>query len=333
MKSPQTIPPPAQPPTAGQPPAVDVQGLERSFRGTVALAGVDLSVPQGSIFGLVGLNGAGKTTLIRHLIGSLKAHQGKVRVLGHDPVADPEGVLKRIGYLTEEDSLPKWMRVGELIDFTRALYPTWDNAYATELCDLFSLARSTKLRSLSKGQRARAGLLVAIAHRPELLILDEPSSGLDPIARRDILEAIIRTVSDDGRTVLFSSHLLDEVDRVCDHIAVMHDGRIIETTTTESIATDYAEIICRPKSAWSSPPSIQGVWGWQSSGQEWSAAAQRDRLESPEISSEIGLIQTRPMSLERWFAARVGRGGDGTSHPSPSAPNSVAKDSEAPNHV
>jgi ABC-2 type transport system ATP-binding protein len=208
--------------------AVDVQSLGRSFRGKPALVDVKLQVPTGTVFGLVGLNGSGKTTLIRHLIGSLKAQSGHVRVLGDDPVTDPEGVLKRVGYLTEEDSLPKWMKVGELIDFTRAIYPTWDDAYAAELCELFSLSRSMKLQSLSKGGRARAGLLAAIAHRPQLLVLDEPSSGLDPIARRDILEAIIRTINDDGRTVLFSSHLLDEVDRVCDRVALMHDGRIVE---------------------------------------------------------------------------------------------------------
>ncbi|MCG8648496.1 MAG: ABC transporter ATP-binding protein, partial [Pirellulales bacterium] len=204
--------------------AVDVRNLSRTFRGKRALKSVSLQIPVGSIFGLVGLNGAGKTTLIRHLIGSLKPQQGTVAVLGEDPVLGIETALKKIGYLTEEDSLPKWMRVGDLVDFTRAVYPTWDDAYAHELCDTFALSRSTKLSELSKGQRARAGLLVAIAHRPELLILDEPSGGLDQLARSDILEAVIRTINEDGRTVLFSSHLLDEVDRVCDSIALVHDG-------------------------------------------------------------------------------------------------------------
>ncbi|TWU55710.1 ABC transporter ATP-binding protein [Rubripirellula reticaptiva] len=285
--------------------AVEVEGLSRSFRGKVALENVSLAVPSGTVFGLVGLNGAGKTTLIRHLIGSLAAKQGRVRVLGEDPVADPEGVLKRVGYLTEEDSLPKWIRVGELIDFTRAIYPTWDQAYATELCDLFSLSRSTKLSALSKGGRARAGLLVAIAHRPQLLILDEPSSGLDPIARRDILEAIIRTVNDDGRTVLFSSHLLEEVDRVCDHVALMHDGQIIETTTSNQLSSEYIEIVCRFERSVSAPPSISGVFGWQASGGEWSAAAKLDQFDRNAFLSAHELIETRPLSLERWFSARV----------------------------
>ncbi len=288
-------------------PAVQVEGLCRSFRGKMALDDINLTVPTGTIYGLVGLNGAGKTTLIRHLIGSLAAKQGRVRILGQDPVEDPENALKRVGYLTEEDSLPKWIRVGELIDFTRAIYPTWDQAYAAELCELFSLSRSTKLSALSKGGRSRAGLLVAIAHRPELLILDEPSSGLDPIARRDILEAIIRTINDDGRTVLFSSHLLDEVDRVCDHIALMHEGRIIETTTSTELSSRYVELVCRRTSSTSIPPAIHGTFGWQTRGDEWSAAVKLDRVDRGRLASIEGFVETRPLSLERWFAARVHR--------------------------
>ncbi len=286
--------------------AVDVVNLSRSFRGKRALDDVCLQIPVGSIYGLVGLNGAGKTTLIRHLIGSLKAQHGSVRVLGDDPVRDPEGVLKRVGYLTEEDSLPKWMRVGDLIDFTRAIYPTWDDAYAASLCETFSLTRRTRLQSLSKGQRARAGLLVAIAHRPELLVLDEPSSGLDPIARSDILEAIIRTISEDGRTVLFSSHLLDEVDRVCDSIALMHEGRIIDSLTSEQLDVRYREIVCRPLHVWREPPSIDGFFGWKKSGQEWSVVASNQTLGMQQLRESCHVIDDRQVSLSRWFEARVG---------------------------
>ncbi len=257
-----------------QPPAVQIKNLSRTFRGQKALDDASLTIPTGSIFGLVGLNGAGKTTLIRHIVGLLRPLHGTVEVLGSDPIADPEVFLKRIGYLTEEDSLPTWMRIGELIDFTRAIYPSWDDAYAKDLCEMFGLSRATRLRSLSKGQRARAGLLAAIAHRPELLVLDEPSRGLDPIARSDILEAIIRTISEDGRTVLFSSHLLDEVDRVCDTVALMHEGRIIETLTVEHLEAHYSEIICRPSEAWTSPPTHAGVFGWRKTGDEWSAVVE-----------------------------------------------------------
>ena len=287
--------------------AVDVRDLSRSFRGTKALSDVSLQIPVGSIFGLIGLNGAGKTTLIRHLIGALRPQTGRVRVLGEDPIRDPEGVLREIGYLSEEDSLPTWMKVGSLMDFCRALYPSWDDAYATELCDTFGLTRGTALKGLSKGQRARAGLLVAIAHRPKLLILDEPSSGLDPIARRDILEAIIRTINQDGRTVLFSSHLLEEVDRVCDSIALMREGRIIQTMTIVQIENRYCEIICRPDQNWDAAPSTAGALGWHRLDREWSAVIDTNQIDpaSPQITSDLAVIETRDITLARWFAAHA----------------------------
>jgi len=179
------------------------------------------------VYGLVGANGAGKTTLIKHILGLLKTETGSVRVFGRDPVADPVGVLSRIGYLSEDNDLPGWMRVDELMRYTRAFYPDWDEVYAEELRTTFALDPASKIRTLSKGQKARAGLLVALAYRPELLVLDEPSSGLDPIVRRDILGAVIRTIADEGRTVLFSSHLLDEVEDVADHVTMIKEGKIL----------------------------------------------------------------------------------------------------------
>jgi ABC-2 type transport system ATP-binding protein len=132
-----------------------------------------------------------------------------------------------VGYLSEENDLPAWMRVGDLIRYTRAFYPSWDDDYAEELRHAFGLDPSARIRDLSRGQKARAGLTVALAHRPELLVLDEPSSGLDPIVRRDILGAVLRTTAGEGRTVLFSSHLLDEVEEVADHVIMISEGRIL----------------------------------------------------------------------------------------------------------
>ena len=206
---------------------IRVPELTRRFGATTALASVSLSLPRGAVYGLVGANGAGKTTLIKHILGLLRADSGSVRVFGLDPVADPVGVLSRIGYLSEENDIPGWMRVEELIRYSRAFYPAWDDAYAEELRDRFALDPTARIGTLSKGQRARAGLLIALAYRPELLVLDEPSSGLDPIVRRDILGAVIRTVADEGRTVFFSSHLLDEVEQVADHVTMISHGRIV----------------------------------------------------------------------------------------------------------
>ncbi|MGV3483950.1 MAG: ABC transporter ATP-binding protein [Planctomycetaceae bacterium] len=286
--------------------AIEVDHLSCWFRQGEALHDVCLSIPVGSVFGLVGLNGAGKTTLIRHLIGGLRPQRGRVRVLGEDPAAVPEVVLNRIGYVAEEDALPRWMTVGELIDFMRALYKGWDDQHCHDLMEMFGLSRSQRLADLSKGGRARAGLLIAIAHRPELLILDEPSYGLDPIARQDILEAIVRTASDEGRTVLFSSHLLDEVARVCDTVAVLCEGRLLESISMESLPERYAEAIVDGEFA-SLPGG--GLFGWQHRGREWSVAIDRTIYPNDEaihkVLSTANVRQLRPISLERWFQARV----------------------------
>ena len=208
-------------------PAIQLANLSRRFGQKTALDGVTLSLPRGVVYGLVGANGAGKTTIIRHILGLLRAESGTVRVFGLDPVAEPVAVLSRIGYLSEENDLPVWMRVDELIRYTRAFYAAWDDAYADDLRRAFGLDPTARIRDLSRGQKARAGLIAALAHRPELLVLDEPSSGLDPIVRRDILGAVLRTVAQEGRTVLFSSHLLEEVEEVADHVIMISEGRIL----------------------------------------------------------------------------------------------------------
>jgi len=207
-------------------PIIALTNVTRRFGATMALSSVTLSLPRGGVYGLVGANGAGKTTLIKHILGLLRAEQGSVRVFGLDPVADPVGVLSRIGYLSEDRDLPTWMRVDELMKYSRALYPGWDDGYAEELRQAFALDANARIKTLSKGQKARLGLLVALAYRPELLVLDEPSSGLDPVVRRDILAAIMRTIAHEGRTVLFSSHLLDEVEQVADHVTMINEGRV-----------------------------------------------------------------------------------------------------------
>lgn len=218
---------------------IEVSELTRRFGAKTALDAVSLSLPRGAVYGLVGANGAGKTTLIKHILGLLRPESGSVRVFGLDPVADPVAVLSRIGYLSEENDLPGWMAVDELIRYSRAFYAAWDDAYAEELRQAFSLDLTAAIRNLSKGQKARAGLLVALAHRPELLLLDEPSSGLDPIVRRDILGAVIRTIADEGRTVLFSSHLLEEVEQVADHVTMINHGKIVLSASLDAIRESH----------------------------------------------------------------------------------------------
>src|SRR3954465_3264823 len=216
-------------------PVIDVSQLSRRFDTKTALDAVTLTIPRGAVYGLVGANGAGKTTLIKHILGLLRAQSGSVRIFGLDPVADPVGALSRIGYLSEENDLPGGMRVEELIRYSRAFRPSWDDNYADELRESFALDPAAKIKNLSKGQKARVGILIALAYRPDLLVLDEPSSGLDPIVRRDILGAIIRTIAHEGRTVLFSSHLLEEVEQVADHVTMINKGRIVLSAPLEDI--------------------------------------------------------------------------------------------------
>lgn len=290
------------------PPAVDIQHLSRRFGDKLALDDVSLVVPRGGVFGLIGGNGAGKTTLLRHMLGLLKAHTGSVSVFGLDPVQQPVGVLSRVGYLSEDRDLPNSMRVGQLMRYTQAFYPTWDAGYAEELREAFDLDPKARVYNLSRGQRARAGLLVALAYRPDLLILDEPSSGLDPVVRRDILGAIIRTIADEGRTVLFSSHLLDEVERVADRIAIIHRGRIMLTSTVEELKETHRRLTLRFSQPQPEPPTLVGMLSCSGRGQEWSYVCSGDARQIRQAAEAIGadVVDESSLSLDEIFVTRVG---------------------------
>ncbi len=287
---------------------VRVEELTRRFGARVALDGVSLNVPRGIVFGLVGANGAGKTTLIKHILGLLRPTSGSVRVFGRDPVADPVGVLAQIGYLSEEPDLPGWMRVAELLRYTRAFYPGWDDAYAERLRRDFELDPAARVKHLSKGQRARAGLLIALAYRPALLILDEPSSGLDPIVRRDIMEAIVRAIAEDGRTVLFSSHLLHEVERVADRVAMLNKGRLVFNSALDDVKETHRWLTLRFTEARPRPPALAGVLSWDGSGREWTALCQGRLGELRQAAAAAGaaVVDERVPSLDEIFVAQAG---------------------------
>ena len=291
---------------------ITVSELTRRFGARTALASVSLSVTRGAVHGLVGANGAGKTTLIKHILGLLRAQNGSVRVFGLDPVADPVGVLSRIGYLSEEKDLPGWMRVDELIRYSRAFYPAWDDMYAEELHQTFALDPTTKIRNLSRGQKAQAGLLIALAHRPELLVLDEPSSGLDPIVRRDILGAIIRTIASEGRTVLFSSHLLEEVEQVADHVTMIDQGRIAQSGPMEALKESYRCVTVRFAESRPRPPDVAGVLCWDGGEREWTAVVHGDlgELEGAVATWGGRIVAERAPSLDELFIAHFGAPAD-----------------------
>jgi ABC-2 type transport system ATP-binding protein len=287
---------------------INVSELTRRFGTRTALASVSLTVTRGVVHGLVGENGAGKTTLIKHILGLLRAEGGSVRVFGMDPVADPVAVLSRIGYLSEENDLPGWMRVDELIRYSRAFYPAWDDVYSEQLRQTFDLDPPTKIRNLSRGQRARAGLLIALAYRPELLVLDEPSSGLDPIVRRDILGAIIRTVANEGRTVLFSSHLLEEVEQVADQVTMISQGRIAQSAPLEVLKESYRCVTVRFAESRPRPPMAAGVLHWDGGGREWTAVVRHGsgELEAAVVGCGGQFVAERVPSLDEIFVAHVG---------------------------
>jgi ABC-2 type transport system ATP-binding protein len=284
-----------------------ITALSRRFGNKTALDNVSLYIPRGSVFGLVGENGAGKTTLIKHILGLLAAETGSVRVFDLDPVANPVGVLSRVGYLSEFRDLPVWMRVNELIRYTRAFYPGWDDQYAEELRRQFGLDPATRVKNLSQGQQAKAGLLIALAYRPELLVLDEPSSGLDPVVRRDILEAIIRTVAEEGRTVLFSSHLLDEVERVSDQLAMIHQGRLVLCGPLDQIKAAHRRLLIRFPTPLKAPPNFAQALNVSGNGRDWTVLSNGGKAELASSIAALGgsIVDEQMASLDEIFVARA----------------------------
>jgi len=206
---------------------VNVRNLSRDFKTKKALDDVSITLEPGKVYGLMGENGAGKSTLIKHIIGALQPQAGTVKVFGKSPAQNPMEVLSEIGYLSEDRDLPMWMRGQELLNYTAAFFHNWDMDYARKLMNKFHIDPQIKIKNMSRGEKARIGLITALSHRPKLLVLDEPSSGLDVSVRYDILSEVVRSVADSGRTILFSSHLLDEVERVTDDVIMIHQGKKI----------------------------------------------------------------------------------------------------------
>jgi ABC-2 type transport system ATP-binding protein len=284
---------------------IDIRNLSRHFGNKAALHDVTLQIPRGKVFGVVGENGAGKTTLIKHILGLLKAKQGSVSVFGMNPVQQPRNVLSRIGYLSEQPDYPEWMTVTQFITYMAAFYKTWDHRYAAELLDMMSVDPAKKIGELSKGQQARVGLCVAQAHRPELLLLDEPSSGLDPVARNEILSAVIRAVSNEGRSVLLSSHLLDEVERVSDHLVLFSEGRVLLSEPMEAVLSKHYQIIVRFAGPlpWNKVP---GVFKAVETQGEWQVFGYGETEAVIHVLRELGaeILEHRLLSLNEAFIAR-----------------------------
>jgi ABC-2 type transport system ATP-binding protein len=204
---------------------------------------LDLSVPAGQTFAFLGRNGAGKTTTIRMLLGLLKPDSGEVRVLGLDPSTDPLAIRRRVGYVAEDQVMFGWMRVGQLLSFVAPFYPTWDAAWAKELSDRFELPLKTRVKHLSKGQGVRVALLLALAHRPRLVILDDPTLGLDPIMRKEFLRDLVTHMQGEHVSVFFSSHLLYEIEPVADSVVILDHGRVLRQAATEDLRAQVKRLV------------------------------------------------------------------------------------------
>jgi ABC-2 type transport system ATP-binding protein len=176
---------------------------------------------------LIGPNGAGKSTTIKMLMGLLVPYAGRVVALGRDVLAEPLFVRQHLGYVPESHHLDRWMRVGEVLGFARSLYTSWNERRVRDMLDLFELDPRRKVRHLSKGMLVKLSLVLALSHDPEVLVLDEPMAGLDPLAREEFLDGVLRTICEGKQTVLFSTHSLDDVQRLADTVGILYGGRIL----------------------------------------------------------------------------------------------------------
>jgi ABC-2 type transport system ATP-binding protein len=231
-------------------PILEFHDIERSFRkGVPVLNGVTFSMGEGEVLGLLGRNGSGKTTLIRIAMGMLFPQAGTVRVFGLSPTDDPVAVKKRIGYVAEEQVLPAGSNIRELFAFHRYLFPTWDGALERQLLDRFGLTgNSQKIKQLSKGQARQVALMCAVCHRPELLVLDEPAGGLDPAARREFLETSIQLLNREGTAILFSSHHMNDVERLGGRVVLLDEGKVRLDRQLDQIHEDHC-VAMIPRSA------------------------------------------------------------------------------------
>lgn len=205
---------------------VQANSLSRQFGSTQVLRDLNLSIERGMVVGLLGTNGCGKSTLIKCLLGLLRLTSGTARLFGEDPWTLSANAKARLGYVPQEVRAYPWMTVSQVISYTAAFYPKWDFALTDDLVTRWDLPRDRRVGPLSPGQLQKLGLILALGHRPELLILDEPVAALDPIARREFLKSLLEVTQDEQHTVLFSTHITSDLERVASHVALMRQGKL-----------------------------------------------------------------------------------------------------------
>jgi ABC-2 type transport system ATP-binding protein len=217
-------------------------GLHHAFGAQRVLDGVSLKVPQGAVLGLVGRNGAGKSTLIRILLGLLRPGGGEAQVFGCPAAELDDACKQRLAYVPQQPEAFQWMKVGAMLDFVGSFYPRWDAGYAEAMLRRWSIRRDSLLSKLSPGERQGVALVRALATQPELLILDEPAAALDPVARRELLREIARRAGDSGCTVLFSTHIVSDLERVASQVALLHRGRLLLDAPVDDFKETHARL-------------------------------------------------------------------------------------------
>ena len=289
-----------------------LENIHRSYeQSREALKGISLSVERGEVVGLIGRNGAGKTTLLRIAVGILKQHQGAVRVFGLDPWNHAVEVKRKLGYVAETEAVPAHLSVGDLIDLHQDLYPTWDPALERDLLQRLALRKSSRISALSKGEARKVILLCAIAHRPELLILDEPAGGLDPSARREFLEVSIELLNQSGSSIVFSSHHMIDVERIAGRVAVIEEGDKILDVELDSFRQDFCLAIL-PSISEETLQRLGSMNGFVRSRKRdhslYAVFSRKPEDVSAELSTGLGISDARctRASLEEMFVALVG---------------------------
>jgi len=282
---------------------IETKNLTRRFGRMEAVHGLDLAVPAGSVFALLGPNGAGKTTTIKMLMNLLTPTAGSAQVLGVDSRKLGERELAQIGYVSENQQLPLWMTVRQLLDYCRPFYPTWDAALEKTLLARFDLPLERKLAQLSRGMLMKAALLSSLAYRPKLLVLDEPFSGLDALVRDEFIKGVLE-VSEAGEwTVLISSHDIEEVERLADHVAMLEEGRLRLSEPTEALQGRFRRVEIT-----GAPEGAEPGRGWL----EWERAGALTKFVETNYAGEAtedgwrlrfgdATITARPMTLREIF--------------------------------
>jgi len=264
---------------------LETKGLTKYFGSKAAVDHLDMQIPRGCICGFVGRNGAGKTTAIKLMMGLLNPTAGSSRLLGCDSAALTPAIRQRIGFVTEGHRLFRWMSIAELERFQRAFFPKqWDNKCFADMIEYFGLSKKQKIKHLSNGQRAQVSLALALAPNPELLIMDDPTLGLDAAIRRQFLEGMIELIMRQGRTVLFSSHILGDVERVADRIVVIDKGVIRANCSLEQFREAVKKVIFSFKDSMPAEVNIEGLLNCRRSEKEL----------------EVTLVSTNEEKIAKW---------------------------------